>query len=168
MKIFLVILILKSEFISYLLIIFALNFLSLLLLLFYLLLWLLPRVLACGLEYESLDRNTFKVPSNLHFSQFASDMVLVHVKVVALEWRFVHASIDRVKIPIFKRITMEINHHLVGRDMVRLPDNILPVWSNFETRNIWSIVVASKRHLSMEEELHWSTRPWQIRILHGV
>ena len=61
-----------------------------------------------------------------------------------------------------------MHDHLEGSNMLRLEDHILAVRANFRPAYVRGVVVTCKRNLTMEKELQWSPRPWEICILTSV
>lgn len=96
-------------------------------------------------------------------------MIIVHVEVVALEGIAIHASVNRPEIGILSGITfVEIDYHLVSSDMDRIEYDAIFIASDFDTRNIDTVVVTAVGHLTMEEESHRGLTPREVRVLTSV
>ena len=92
-------------------------------------------------------------------------MVTIHVEVVTLEWMTVHTGVYGPKIELPFWVFVKVDDHLEGCDMDRLEDNVVAVGSEFNSRDVGTVVIATVGNFSMEEELQRGLTPWKISVL---
>ena len=82
------------------------------------------------------------------------DMVIVHVKVVALERISVHSSVNRVQVYVLLWILFvhKVDHHFVRSDMDRFKDDVVTILKHLDSRHIQAVIVSGHGHSPVEQE----------------
>jgi len=110
-----------------------------------------------GSQGQSLRLDACDVSSDDHLVELTFHVVLVELEVVTLEWVSVHSGVDIPAVDLLPWVRVKLHELLVVGTVGRLDLGRVVVPLERILGGVDSVAISFAGHISVEEELEWSS-----------